>query len=357
MVRKAGGYWEARMAQSEGGISRRNVILGATWSAPVILIATAVPAAAASEAVAGAVGLTGLAATMVESNFRVLGAVTYVDPSPDPDLPVTNVTLAVQFPSDRVSPGSAQAVSTQWEYLNRIDAGGVSTFRFQWLGADLLPGPTSVTAPLEAIFPKTVSLEPLSATFIAGGFSDGSPVSPVSQPVPVLVGANLVLNSEGASIRYQQTGGINQFQYAFDGTTRWAGPYWPIGATATGIKVTARIPTANSTGAFTEQFRGNGWSAPTGPTVVNGNYEVSYTYTPDLTADFQTTSTLQFALGTVLPGVINIATLRTEGQASGITASDQRVGPASLALADWDPTERHADGGWGNRPVGEGAGG
>jgi hypothetical protein len=41
--------------QSQGGISRRRIIQGAAWSAPVIVLATAVPATAASGDNAGAI--------------------------------------------------------------------------------------------------------------------------------------------------------------------------------------------------------------------------------------------------------------------------------------------------------------
>ena len=327
---------------TRGGISRRRVLAGAAWAAPAILIATAAPAAAGSAPVAGRVLLvpSSLAASMVESVFRVTGAIAYADGDPaSPDADVTNVVMEVTFPADRVSPGFVDVTTAGWTYVPPVDppvAGTPVTFTFAWSGALSTNG---VTAPLEASIPKSVSLEPASVTFTARGDS-GAPNLPSSDSatIPVVVGANLTLNSGPAAIRYQQAEGIDVFQYAFDGTTRWAGPYYPIGSTATGITVTARIPVAKSTGDLIEQFIGTRLD----PAIRSGRWfvwlvEVVYTYVPDLTSAFQITSTLQFALKS-LEGATDIATLRTEGIAAGCAAYEQRLGPSNLdyVSANWD---------------------
>ena len=343
---------------TSGGISRRRVLAGAAWAAPAILIATAAPAAAGSQPVAGRVLLdrSSIAASMVESVFRVTGAVLYADGDPaSPDLDVTKVFMEITFPADRVSPGFVQVTTPGWTYMPPVEpppAGAPVTVTFAWSGALSTNG---LTGPLEATIPKSVSLESASVTFTARGESGEPPIpSSDSETIPVVVGANLTLNSGPAAIRYQQAEGIAVFQYAFDGTTRWAGPYYPIGSTATGITVTARIPAAYSTGDLIPQYIGNGWTLQSGPgDGSSGFYEVVYTFVPDLTSSYQITSTLQFALQSSA-GKTDIATLRTEGIAAGCAAYEQRLGPSNLEYvsSNWDPSQRHVDGGWDNLPVG-----
>jgi len=282
-------------------------------------------------------------------------------------MPVGDIVMKVSLPTNRLAIGFAAQAGPGWGLFRvETDPGNAlnTLYHFSLIGGTLT-ATNPFTPPLDATIAKfDTNLDPVEVTVRGDGYSQGDDFTPggdvpfVTQTLPIAVGTNLTLAVGVSAIRYQQTEGFEQFIYAFDGTTRWAGPYWPIGAEATGIKVTARIPQTNASNDLVEQFRGDGWSTPIGPVAVDGMWEVVYTYSIPLTSSFQTTSTLQFALKSLAPAA-NIATLRTEGVAAGCKAYEERPGPQSLdyANSNWDPAMRHQQGGWDNRPVGEGAGG
>jgi len=319
---------------------------------PAVLVAVGLPAGVASVVEPGGIALADTAASMTDMQLGVTATVGYVgDGQPLPDQPVDPVEVRILVASDRVS-GPAEILTALWTATAPVSDGTTTTYLFTWIGG-ALSADNPATLPLTVKIHKSASIDPLSVTVQATGMSNGSSVPPANWSALATIVADLVLNTNPA-IRYQQDTVEAEEEdyepepiYAFDGSTRWAGPYWPEGATATLIRVTARVPVENSTGVLIEQFVGSGWEKTTpAPVLVAGAYQIVYEFDQPLTSTLQNTSTLQFALGLIGVPVIDVAVLQTEGLSAGVASKDLQTGPKSLLEHAWTGMqylERHAD--------------
>ena len=203
-------------APGSGTISRRRVIQGAAWSAPVVLLATAAPAAAASGDPAGLV----IASTSAVHNTASLTVNALASFSAGPGgsrQPVTGVTIAFSMPTARVGLLEPSTTSAGWRYLSTAVSGANTVFTFQWTGADLSPS-TTVTGPLVATLPKGYANNAaFTVSAIAKGTSVGTAVSSPTATIPVPTGITAVFGSWMAvnNVTISNIGPVKAGQYNF----------------------------------------------------------------------------------------------------------------------------------------------
>jgi hypothetical protein len=198
-----GTHYGGTSVHQPGSLSRRRVLQVATWTAPAIVIASAAPAAAASETEPAAVALQGITASMTDNQLRIGGRVAYVgDTDGIPDLPVSDVTLGVRVPSSRLTTNPSVVLTPEWESF-AVDLDGLfSILTFKWRGEPLTVD-NPITLPLEAYLSKAGSLDPLDVTFIGDGVSGTQHVPPALQDVVVEMGAEVKFR-DNKPVRYQR---------------------------------------------------------------------------------------------------------------------------------------------------------
>lgn len=299
---------------SSGGIDRRRVLAGIAWTTPAIVLAVGVPQAAASGENAAGLTLVDAGGNVTTDTLTLGAAITYVAPA-NPQAPVTNLTATFVIPNGQVSTATAPVpAGTFWTAAGAPVVGATdTTFTFVYSGSDLTSG--SPTAQIAVQFARTGNVVPFNATIRANGESATVPVE-ASQVVPIGVGATIVFNvtpPTQAQSNYLGQGPAN----VFFGTTRWAGPYYPVGVAVAGVACIAKIPVENGTGRLFEGTIGAGWTRTVGPSEVDGYWYVRYDYGPAISSSNQNTTELQFGLERKpdpLPSP-NSAVLRTQGEA------------------------------------------
>lgn len=302
------------MDESTGGINRRRVLQGAAWAAPVIVLATSAPAAAASPAVPGYVVLTGVTANLTTDKLTVNAKVGYGgDGGAAPDLPVSDLIVTIVVPSSAIVAGTPTSGSVFWTYLDSAVEGSNRAFRFAWAGGNLT-ATNSPTVNMPVQWVRSASdPNPVTVVVRANGTSNSLPVPEVTQTVTTVWGASLVFNVTPpmqAQTNYQGLGPA----YVFYGQPRWNGPWYPAGQPVSGLTVVATVPEANSTGQLVAGNIGVGWTLADGPTVVDGHWRVVYTNPVVLSSAASSPSELQFALiSATPPPQLNVAQLRAQG--------------------------------------------
>jgi len=313
-------------------INRRRIVQGALWVTPAIVIAAAAPAAAASPPIQGRVALTGASAAMNTANFFATATVNYVgDGPPHADHPVSGVTLTVSIPTSRVVAGTPGVTSLNWSYVGSLTSGGNTLYTFAWNGLPL--GSTNpMTNQVTVKIPATASLDPVNIVFTANGTSNGSPVTPATQTVAVGMGADLVVdNAVTDFINWMPNpSGGQQNGYRMQGAGRWAGPYWPVGATITDLRLVIRIPAANTDGTYQALLLGAGWSLDQAPALSNGVWQASWKFaTPIQSGANQSTTGWDIAFKAIGAKQLNVVTSALYGLANGSPNYFTWSGPTS----------------------------
>lgn len=313
---------------AEGGISRRRVIQGAAWSAPAILIATAVPAAAASTD-PGQIALTDVHANLVTNMLTVTASIAW---SGDPtNAEVNPVIASVVVPTTIVASPTPTVGTGYWAYLDTTVEGAFTVFRFQYL-AGAVTSALSPTQPLQTQISRVGDYTSVDVTVRGDGTSLGNAVPQVTQTVTTTVGAEIVFNvvpPTQAQSNFMSSGPA----YVFYGQTRWNGPYFPVGADVTNLSVVARVPVENSTGVLVIGDLGVGWSLVEEPVEVGGFWRVQFNYTGTIGTSNPTSGSLQFGLLATGPTpTLNVGVLRVEGRTvpSNSLVFAQAQGPTVL---------------------------
>lgn len=264
----------------DANINRRRVLQGAVWATPAVLVATAAPSAAASPPVLGGVVITGASAAMNTANFFVTATLAYAgDAPPHADYPVGSVRFTVTLPTNRVVAGTPGVTSLSWSYVGSAVSGANTVFTFAWTGPDLSstqPATTQVTVKI----PATASLDPLSIPLNASGISNGMAVPATSVVVTAGVGADITVdNAMTEFITWMpKPGGGQQDGYRMQGIGRWAGPYWPVGGSISGLQLVIRIPAAYTDGTYQVETLGAGWALTQAPVLTQGVYQAVWTF-------------------------------------------------------------------------------
>ncbi|MGC4175668.1 hypothetical protein [Demequina sp.] len=322
------------------GLSRRNVVIGAAWATPAILVATSVPAAAASPPVAGLIALSDVSANLVTGTLTVSARVAYVgDGGASADLPVSNVFVSIVIPTDRLgSNPSPVPAGIYWRFISSAVEGSNTVFGFQYMeGVGELTAASSPTAALSVQFNRAGDFTNFPVTVRGDGVSNEAPVPTVTQIVTTSTGATIVFNVTPpmqAQANYQGQGPA----YVFYGATRWNGPYYPVGASVSNIRVISRVPEANGTGAIYPPTPPAGW-VRTGPVLSSGYWTVLHEWSGTIGNSNQTTPELRFALiAAQTPPVLNVGFIRTEGTTSeGALVFAEYSGPTALSANDAPP--------------------
>ncbi|MGC4175667.1 hypothetical protein [Demequina sp.] len=264
----------------DADISRRRVVQGAVWATPAVLVATALPAAAASPPVLGGVVITGASAAMNTANFFVTATLAYAgDGPPHADHPVGTVRFTVTLPTSRVVAGTPGVTALGWSYVGSAPQGANTVYTFAWNGQDLSsaqPATQQVTVKI----PATASIDPINIPLNATGISNGLSVPATSVVVSAGVGADLVVDN--ASIGFitwmPKPGGGQQNGYRMQGQGRWAGPYYPVGGSISNLLLVIRIPAAYTDGTYQVETLGAGWSLNQAPFLTEGVYQASWVF-------------------------------------------------------------------------------
>ena len=328
-------------------LSRRRVLIGAAWATPVVLVATAIPAAAASTT-RGAVALTSLFSTMTSANLYVRGQVAYAGAGgPSPDAPVTNVQLQVTMLYSRITVGTAPVVSgTGWAFAGPYTTTGSGssrtiTYKFTWTGAQPLSAANPITPQLAVTFAKPTSVNNLDVAFSGRGVSLFTDVTAARTIGTTNVGT-IGLTSTGNSVTFNSArGGLVTGTipvYRLRGTVRNTGvtatTARPGAAKITGIKVTFKIPASalSPTLSIYPYSAGSidaGWGTPA-ITLASGVYTIVYTYTPTAGPTGSTnTAILDVAIRAAsTTKVVNAATIGAAGTSETFALTSSQVGPA-----------------------------
>ena len=320
-------------AQS-GGVDRRRVLAGIAWTTPAIVLAVGVPQAAASPGTPGGVSIFYAAANLVTGSVNVGTVIQYVGAASD--APVNPLYATILIPTANVGSGNPVVGTGLWASFGSPRPEGLNTaFDFVFSGS-LTAG---TTGDLQVSIPRVGDFTPIQVTVRAWGTSDGSDVLPAEKTVTTTVGAEIVFNVSPPAQRQTLFQGVAP-AYTFYGQTRWNGPYWPVGADVTNIRVIARVPIANSTGVLIPGVIDPRWTldtsgAPSGVVVQGDEYRVQYNYSGTIGQLSSTTGDLQFgiAANTSPPSESAVVTARTEGIASGSPVFSQFSGAVLLDTA------------------------
>lgn len=321
-------------------LTRRRVLIGAAWATPALLIATAVPAAAASGATA-AVALASLQAVMQPSILTVRGVVAFAGAvSPTPDAPVSNVRMEISIPTSRAAAGAATFTGTGWSYTGRSTSGSNTIFTFTWLGANLSHTNTTTTQ-LVASIPKASSVNNLNVTKTARGVSNAVNVPAQTQVVAAVNAATMTfVQSAAARVTYinRSISGVGTIPvYRFRAQVRNGGvtatTSRPVAQALTGIAVQVEVPAAYTTGAlypYSSTSIGTGWTLTSGPTLSGGIWRLTYTYSgtaPTPGTATRDTTILDFVLRATPPKALTITNLSGGGASAGLPLTVTQVGP------------------------------
>ena len=160
-----------------GELSRRRVLVGAAWAAPALVVATAVPAAAASTPVLGALVLASTNGSQEATTLSVSAVVTYLGDGQGPaDHPVSAVTATISVPATRAGAGNGSTSSSGWAFTSRTTSGANVLFTYSWNGPSLSEA-NPTTSLLVAVLPRNAAINtPFSVTKQAFGTSNFAPV-------------------------------------------------------------------------------------------------------------------------------------------------------------------------------------
>ena len=327
-----------------GAVSRRRVLQGAAWATPAVLIASAIPAAAASGAI-GKIALYQTSATATATTLYARVSNTYAgDGAPSPDLAVTNVRTEISVPTSRVvlnplAPANAPTFTgAGWAYTSAANVGANTVYTFTWQGTDLSSTFTSTTQ-LVAAIPKRASMNTLAVGFVARGKSNALDVVPASGSATAL-NAGVISFAQSAANRVTYDGNYNTgvdgrlAAYRVRPTVRNTGvsanASRPEAAAITGITATVIGDNSNVTGAHYARNVGAGWTLTSGPTLIGQVWTLVYTYSgagPTPGATTRDTTRLDFMMAAIGPRDINAITITLSGTSAGVALSATHSGP------------------------------
>lgn len=307
-----------------GGISRRRVLHGAAWATPAVLIATASPPAAASttpgEGVATMGALTLMATTSAynEEDLYMTSTVSYA--SDAYAAPVTDLTLAFEVPTKRITKPEPTIVSgAGWTYTGAKKADGNTVFTFARNGSPLRSADL-LTTPLSIRVAKNKNLDAVEVGAVANGLSTGQPVPPARARASAALASNAPVFNSGTPARHQEWFASNPRvdAWVIDGALRWTGPWHPPGPSVADIEIEWRFPAAEVVGTILPwgQGLGSGWVEAAPAQRVGDAWVVRHRFNGAIGSGTQTTSGLQFAVPTsVRPTVVDyVITSRSAGQ-------------------------------------------
>lgn len=318
---------------STGGLSRRNIIQGAAWATPVVLLASAAPALAVSGTnTKGAISLLDTDGVYNEKHFTLRTQVTYSGSITPPEPPVSAVSVEFTLPTSRLGTGVPTIVrGTGWVYVGATVSGSNTIFAFSWTGGALSSTAMTTTA-LEVAIPKDSSTSSTAVTVLGRGISNGYAVTTSANPAPITVtlASNAPAFKHGQAVRFEEwfKSDPKVSAWVVNGALAWLGPYWPVGPDVTSATVEIRVPQADSDGTVLASGTGlgAGWAANGAPAVVGGFWRFRYTYSGILGDLNRSTTELQFAINVTNPaaataaytvaGVSGGAILATSGTAS-----------------------------------------
>ncbi|MGC4175670.1 hypothetical protein [Demequina sp.] len=324
-------------------LSRRRLLVGAAWAAPVVLVATAVPAAAASTT-PGAVALTSLTSTMTATNLYVRGQVAYAGAvSPSPDAPVDTVRMQITVLRNRVTEATAPVVSgSGWAYVGPplVTGSGNSatlTYTFSWTSGTPLRHNNLITPQLVVTFAKPSSVANLNVSVVARGVSLAVPVQVTQTVATTRVGTLSFVQSAANRITYvasRNVAGVGAIPvYRFRGTLRNTGAAGtgsrPVAAPISSLKVEIAIPAAYTTGARYDYSAGSvgaGWTLTSGPTLSSGVWRLTYTYSGAINAASNST-VLDFVMRAASAKALGHSTLVGAGTSEQFPVSVSQAGP------------------------------
>jgi len=316
------------MSEGYGDVSRRRILQGAAWATPAIVLATSVPARAASGD-PGALALTDVGANLTTGFLTATGTVLYAGSTGS--APVDPVMVSIVVPASVVANDVPVVGTGFWEYLTTSVEGSNKVFTFRYrMGAisESLP----FTHQLQATIARNngTDFTPVTVTVRANGTSLAVPVPQDSVTVTTSVGAQIIFNVTPPM--QTQPNYLGQGPaYVFYGQVRWNGPYWPVGANVTGVNVVVRIPAANSTTDLFIPTLGAGWTQVGEMELIEDYRRVQFSYALPIGSTSASTTDLQFGiLSATNPPVLNVATIRAEGlsAADGSGVFTQYTGPA-----------------------------
>jgi len=209
----------------DANINRRRVLQGAVWATPAVVIATAVPAAAASGDAASLV-ISSASAVHNTASLTVNAVVSRSAGVANSKQPVGAVTISFSMPTARVGLLEPSTASAGWKYLSTSVSGANTVFTFQWITGDLTTS-NSVTGPLVATLPKGYADNaPFTVTAVANGSSASIPV--VSPSVPISVAAGVVAVFGGWMVKdYFAISDLHSGDTARTGVYSFQGRYSP----------------------------------------------------------------------------------------------------------------------------------
>lgn len=163
---------------AEVTIDRRRVLQGAAWATPALLVATAVPAAAASAPALGTPVLSSILAYQDATNLYGTALVTYLGDGIGPaDHPITGVTLRIAVPIGRVPAGTAVGTRTGTNWSTAVRTSDANFVYFTYTYSVPLSEANPTTTLLSVTLPKTSDRTPFTVTKRANGTSNGMAVS------------------------------------------------------------------------------------------------------------------------------------------------------------------------------------
>lgn len=230
-------------------ISRRRVLQGVAWAAPAIVIASAVPAAAASTD-PYVLAVLGASARRVASNsgpfqLEVQAAVAQASG----DQAVSNVTMRVEFPAALIpwnSTPTLHSSSTGWTLTSQGVTGAVTAFTYSYNSA--LSSGVTTTLKLTATL-NVYSDFAANVTFVA----NAGTTPPVNAPVAQATATAPAVGVPG-QMMMDQVGGWSDSNHIYPqyNGPRWNGPWSPVGGEAISNLVmtldvanTLSVPTAS----------------------------------------------------------------------------------------------------------------
>jgi hypothetical protein len=213
-------------------ISRRRVLQGVAWATPAVVVATAVPSAAASVEL-GAIAFSGTSAYMNSTTLTVTGRFVFVGSSSA--LPVTNVVATIVVPTARVTTAAPTPTGAGWTYTGRTTSGSNTLYTFSWASADLT-SVNNATTLLSVAIPKTSDVSALTVVAHGDGRSNGVDLPQITASAAVTIAGTLVWNTVYSA---GKSGG--NFYFGFQ--NRHSGPYSPVqGGPITNIAITVTWP-------------------------------------------------------------------------------------------------------------------
>jgi hypothetical protein len=310
------------------------VLQGVAWATPALVVATAVPAAAASQTAPG-YGLIVASTSGYQdaSKLYLSGVATYQESVPGgaDDYPVTGVTMVFRIPSSRVTASSVSFTGTNWSAQPPVTGGGYTTLTYKYSVTLTKGAPTST--PLSVTLTKPTpsgATSPLRTALTvdssATGTSNGHPTSSLTQ---VAVGAYSILTI-GTAVAVEADGPFTSPRYLRTTATIRNNVSQPNAGDIVGIVARLTVPNASVGGTGTAGVDNNApWQlTSTVPGASTTVYTFTHTASPlppsntPVTVSFRT----PFAGGFLVGGTVSVTfeghSPTAQGAVTSATGSD-----------------------------------